>query len=89
MMRDEDVYENAEAFNPSRWDNPTKAMNDAYSPFAMGKQDCIGQSLANAELHSIIPRIVSEFELFLVEEGTVDFFLTLKPVNTMLRARKI
>jgi len=66
MMRDEDVYENAESFNPSRWDNPTKAMNGAFIPFAMGKQDCIGQSLANAEIHSIIPRIISEFELFLV-----------------------
>jgi len=63
-------------------------MNDAFLPFAMGKQDCISQSLANAELHNIIPRIVSEFEFFLVEEGTVDFFLTLKPVNTLHGTRK-
>jgi cytochrome P450 len=89
MMRDEDVYKNADSFDPSRWDNPTKAMNDAFLPFAMGKQDCIGQSLANAELHCILPIILSEFELFVVEEGTADFFLTLKPVNTMLGARRV
>jgi len=89
MMRDEDVYKNADSFDPSRWDNPTKAMNDAFLPFAMGKQNCIGQSLANAELHCIIPIILSEFEFFVVEEGTAEFFLTLKPVNTMLGARRV
>ena len=89
MMRDEDVYKNADSFDPSRWDNPTKAMNDAFLPFAMGKQDCIGQSLANAELHCILPIILSEFELFVVEEGTAEFFLTPKPVNTMLGVRRV
>ena len=62
---------------------------EAFFPFSAGKQNCIGQSLANAEINTIIPRICSEFELELVDEGQSDYFLTLKPVNTMIKAKKV
>jgi len=89
VHRNSDVFEDADSFVPSRWDNPTKEMDEGYLPFGAGKQNCIGQSLANAEINSLLPRICSEFELELVDEGEIDYFLTLKPVNTMIKARKL
>jgi len=64
-------------------------MLDAFNPFSLGKQNCVGQSLAQAETFAIVARICSEFELSVESEGTVDFFLTLKPVGARLRARKL
>ena len=64
-------------------------MVDAFNPFSLGKQNCLGQSLAQAETFTIVARIVTKFELSVENEGTVDFFLTLKPVGAILRARKL
>jgi cytochrome P450 len=90
LFRNPDIYgENVDVFCPSRWENPTKEMLDEYLPFALGKQNCIGQSLANAEMHCIAARICSEFDLEVEEEGGVDFFLILKPVGARLKARKL
>jgi cytochrome P450 len=88
LLRNPNIFENENTFQPSRWETPTKEMTDAFVPFALGKQNCIGQSLANAELHCIAARICAEFDLEVKEEGTVDYFLTLKPVGARLIARK-
>jgi cytochrome P450 len=86
-FRDPGIYgKTANEYDPHRWDDPTPEMNSAFTPFSTGKQNCVGQSLANAELHSMIPRIFSHFELTLEDPGTVGYFLTLKPVNTILKA---
>ncbi|GIJ92439.1 hypothetical protein Asppvi_011421 [Aspergillus pseudoviridinutans] len=37
-------------FDPSRWENPTKEMKDAFMPFGGGSRSCIGMHLAQAEL---------------------------------------
>merc|ERR1712038_1393976 len=78
LFRNPEVFENENSFHPSRWENPTREMTDAFNPFSLGKQNCIGQSLANAEMHYVVARICSEFDLFVEEEGSVDYFLTLK-----------
>ncbi|KAL7526862.1 hypothetical protein ACHAWF_001941, partial [Thalassiosira exigua] len=79
MFRNPDIFDDPDLFAPSRWENPTRDMLDAFNPFALGKQNCLGQSLAKAETFAIVARICSEFELAVEEEGSVDFFLTLKP----------
>jgi len=88
LFRNPEVFENPNSFQPSRWENPTKEMTDSFTPFSLGKQNCIGQSLANAEMHYVVARIISEFDLFVEEEGSVAHFLTLKPVGVKLRAEK-
>jgi cytochrome P450 len=88
-FRNTDIYEDADAFIPARWDEPTNEMKDAFYPFSAGKQNCVGQSLANAMIRLTISKICSEFELELVDEGETDFFVTLKPVNVMLKAKKV
>ena len=64
-------------------------MVDTINPFGLGKQNCVGQSLAKAEIFSIVAKIISEFDLSVEDDGAVDFFLTIKPVGTMLRARRV
>ncbi len=63
-------------------------MNDSFYPFGLGKQNCIGKSLANAEMHNIIPRICSKYDFEIVEEGTMQYFITLKPANAMLKVKR-
>ena len=88
-LRNNDIYNDADSFIPGRWDNPTEEMNEAFYPFSVGKQKCSGQSLAKAEIHSIIAKICSEFELELVNEGVMKYFVNYKPVNTMMKAKKL
>ena len=45
--------------------------------------------MANAEMHCIVARICSEFDLEVEEEGGVEYFLTLKTVGARLKARKV
>lgn len=89
LFRNPHVFSDPDSFNPSRWESPSKEMMDAMQPFGLGKQNCVGQLLAKSETQAIIARIIYEFELVVVEEGTVDFFLTLKPVGARLRAHKV
>lgn len=88
LYRHPGIFDRADSFLPSRWENPTREMLDAFNPFALGKQNCIGRSLAQAETHSIVARICSEFELSVECEGSSDFSITWKPVGVRLKARR-
>ena len=89
LFRNPDIFEEPDSFLPSRWENPSRVMLDSFHPFSLGKQNCVGQSLAWAETFGIVARICSEFELSLESEGHVDFCLTVKPVGARLKARKV
>ncbi|GFH52406.1 hypothetical protein CTEN210_08882 [Chaetoceros tenuissimus] len=88
-MRDPTVFEDADTFNPSRWENPSEAMKKAFLPFAIGKQNCLGQNLAMVQVHSIVAKLLSSFQVELVEEGVEQVQLTLRPIKTMLRAKAV
>jgi len=88
--RNKNVFgKDADEYIPSRWENPTQAQKDSFLLFSAGKQNCVGQALAQAELHCIVPRILSEVELEVEEEGSITWFLTLKPVGARLKPRKL
>jgi len=88
--RNKNVFgKNADEYVPSRWEHPTQAQKDSFMLFSAGKQNCVGQSLAQAELHCIVPRILSECELYVEEEGSITWFLTLKPIGARLKAKRI
>jgi len=89
LFRNPKIYEDPDSYLPSRWENPTQEMKDSFIPFSMGKQNCIGQSLARAELFAVVARICSEFELSVECEGSSDRNLTLKPVGMRLRACRV
>lgn len=89
LFRNSDIFADPDSFLPSRWENPSREMLDAFKPFSLGRQNCVGQSLARAQTFCIVARICSEFELTIEAEGHVDYFLTVKPVGARLRARKV
>ena len=87
--RNPEVFENPEEFCPERWDTASKAMRDAMMTFAAGPRNCPGQYLATAEINSILPRILSEYSLELVDEGRLEYFITLKYRGSKVRAKKL
>ncbi|KAM4063653.1 cytochrome p450 [Hirsutella rhossiliensis] len=61
MHRESTIYPNPDAFVPSRWAEPTKAMKEAYMPFGRGPRVCIGQHLAQIELRLATARFFLAF----------------------------
>lgn len=90
IHRNKTVFgDDADVYNPDRWINASDRQKSSFLVFSAGKQNCVGQSLANAELHCIVPKILSEFELEVVDEGRITWFLTLKPIGVKLRAKRV
>jgi len=90
IHRNKNVFgTDADLYIPSRWENPTEAQKNSFLIFSAGKRNCVGKSLANAELHNIIPKILSEVELEVEDEGSTTWFLTLKPIGVKLKAKRV
>lgn len=89
MFHNNEVFEDAEVFKPSRWENPTESMKEAFMPFAAGKQGCIGQALANVEIHCVLARMIQEFEFSVVEEGHAESHLAYRPVGLRMKATRV
>ena len=80
--------EDPDKFFPERWRNPTDLEKLSFMPFGYGKQNCIGQRLATATTTTVLGLVLKEYEFGLVEEGYLKHGVTLKPVGTLLKARK-
>jgi cytochrome P450 len=89
LNHNSNVYEKADEFWPERWESPSPEMKTAMMPFALGSRNCPGQSLAMAEIHSVLPAILAQYSFELVEEGNPEYFLTLKYRGTKLLAKKL
>jgi cytochrome P450 len=87
--RNKSVFPDPEAFLPDRWAHASKAMTENVLTFAVGNRNCIGQSLATAELNSVVPRLLLDYSFELEEEGELDFFLTLKYSGARLKATRV
>ena len=83
------IFKDPDAFNPDRWMNATKAMNETLIPFSMGNRNCVGQALAKAEMDALIPLLVTKFDFIIEEEGSPDYFLTLKIAGAKLKAKRV
>mmetsp|Transcript_14897 Transcript_14897/g.21194 ORF Transcript_14897/g.21194 Transcript_14897/m.21194 type:complete len:346 (+) Transcript_14897:1059-2096(+) len=89
MFRSPDHYSDPDKFDPSRWINPSKGAVDALMPFSVGRRNCVGQSLANAETHAVIARLAAEYNFEIKKEGDVNAdCLTLNKKGTWLLAKK-
>ena len=74
MSRDENVFEEPNAFRPERWLRGKKVslqnskvveVKEVFSslPFGFGRRMCIGRRIAELELHLLLARIVQQFEI--------------------------
>ncbi|KAF1972349.1 cytochrome P450 [Bimuria novae-zelandiae CBS 107.79] len=61
MHRDSSVYPDPYRFDPSRWENATKEMYDAWMPFGGSPSNCIGLHLAQKELRLATVRFFQAF----------------------------
>lgn len=78
--------DNAETFCPSRWrEHPEKS----FLLFSTGRRNCVGQSLALAEITWVLSRLCAKFEFDVVEEGSIEYCGTMKCIGTRLKAKSI
>lgn len=82
--RDEQSFPKANSFVPSRWNrNPITGTLEQVShaqsfvPFALGARNCIGQRIANAQMHVILSKLLRKFELKLLNESEIDVVMRL------------
>lgn len=95
--RDENSFPNPNAFQPSRWcRNPSTgtlyAVKHAQSsiPYALGSRNCIGQRIANAQMYVILAKLLSSFEISLLNTNDIDIVMRLiiMPSNKLRLAIK-
>ena len=76
----------AESFRPSRWrDHPDKS----FLLFSAGRRNCVGQSLALAEITWVLSRLCAKFEFDVIDEGSIEYAGTLKCIGTRLKAKSL
>lgn len=76
--RDSLSFPQADRFMPSRWlRNTATGHLDAVHrpqsslPYALGARNCIGQKIANIQLHQIIAKVLHKFELKVLNEQAI------------------
>lgn len=89
VSRNPKYFDKPEEFVPTRWENPREISSKALFPFSLGKRSCLGQTLANSEMQSILSRVLVQYEFSVADEGTTGYFITLKPEGVRLKAKKL
>mmetsp|Transcript_7331 Transcript_7331/g.10824 ORF Transcript_7331/g.10824 Transcript_7331/m.10824 type:complete len:496 (+) Transcript_7331:334-1821(+) len=89
IFRNEEYVDKPDEFIPSRWVDPSDDLCSASFPFSLGRRNCMGQSLATAELYNCLATLIAGFEFAVYDEGKVDYFTSLKPVGAKLIAKKL
>ena len=73
-----------ETFRPARWrEHPDKS----FLQFSTGHRNCVGQSLALAEITWVLSRLCAKYEFQITEEGYVEYSGTMKCVGTRMMAK--
>jgi cytochrome P450/NADPH-cytochrome P450 reductase len=96
LHRDKGTWgEDAEQFQPERFEDPSKVPNHAYKPFGNGQRACIGMQFALHESTLVLAMILQRFKLIdhMNYQLKVKQTLTLKPkdftIRVQLRDKKI
>lgn len=82
--RDEKSFPNPNAFQPWRWcrDPSTGTLNavkhaQSSIPYALGSRNCIGQRIANIQMYVILAKLLSSFEISLLNTNDIDIVMRL------------
>jgi cytochrome P450 len=77
------------AYRPERWLPPDPVLAHGFFPFSSGRRNCIGQALAQAELHTLMPMLLTDYEWEVVTSPKAQVFLTSKPHGLALKVRRV
>lgn len=74
--------EDADDFNPERWESVTERQKDAFIPFSYGPRACIGRNVADMELKLILATWIRRYDVELLQNymATREGFLR-KPLG--------
>ncbi|KAL3921394.1 MAG: hypothetical protein SGILL_002768 [Bacillariaceae sp.] len=76
----------AEVFRPARWrEHPDKS----FLLFSSGRRNCVGQSLALAEITWVLSRLCAKYDFKIMEEGTTEYRGVMKCVGTRMLAKAV
>ncbi|EGT38304.1 hypothetical protein CAEBREN_16222 [Caenorhabditis brenneri] len=85
LMNDPEIFENPGEFHPERFldDNLNVKKIDEFLPFSIGRRQCLGESLARAELYLVFANLMQNFNFEVGEEVTTErvLGLTVSPVE--------
>jgi len=87
--------EDSDQFRPERWEEAAmmdperfKLMNQSLLTFSIGNRSCPGQSLAMAEVYTFLPEFFLNHKVELIDEGSINCFLTMKFKGAKLKVSK-
>ncbi len=83
------TFKDPHVFRPARWNVPSEDAVKALMPFSVGRKNCIGQSLAKAELETVLAYLFAEYEFTVKDEGTAEFTFAYSPVGARLCVAKV
>jgi cytochrome P450 len=89
MHRNSALWENAEAFSPTRFENGSRAYSSQYFPFGAGPRKCIGNNFAMFEMVIALRELVSRYKIRPgFDSIEITPLITLKPKNAILLFEK-
>lgn len=74
LMNDPQIFEEPHVFNPSRFldaEHNVKRI-DEYLPFSIGRRQCLGESLARAELYLVFANLVKNFNFDVSQDVSTE-----------------
>lgn len=77
-----ELWPSPDAFVPSRFSHETPDRS-VYFPFGLGQRQCIGAGFADLEMHAILSRVVTRFELSSPHAVAMTGLLALDPKVTL------
>jgi cytochrome P450 len=88
-MYNDAVFKDPDQFKPERWANPTKEMMDSFMPFGLGQRNCVGQMLAKAEINTVIPSLLANYDFTVEDEGETSLNIFFEFTNIKLKVTKL
>jgi cytochrome P450 len=89
LNRNPKYYDDPDAFKPSRWIDPSDDALASFMPFSLGRRNCVGQSLAKAEIVNVLSSLCSRYEFSVDDEGAEDLSITHQTLGTRLFVSKV
>lgn len=88
IHRSDNYWENAEQFQPERFQNNEK-VSSFYFPFGAGPRKCIGNNFAMYEIILVLNQLLKDFKIIKVKDDIEIFpLISLKPKNAILKFEK-